>query len=81
MKTTEEKLHFEDLMTRLEKIVARLESSNLPLEDALQAYQEGVALAKDGHERLAQAERKIEELTQTGATRPLDPEAVLREKD
>lgn len=62
---------FEHLVTRLEEIVTRLESDELSLEDALDAYQEGIALAKAGHDRLADAERRIEEVTQQGRLAPL----------
>lgn len=68
---------FEGLMQELEGIVARLESDDLSLEEAIDAYQRGVAIAKEGHDRLAEAERKIEEVTRTGRTRPVDPAAVL----
>ncbi len=71
---------FETLLDRLEKIVQRLESNELTLEEAIQAYQEGVTLAKLGHDRLQDAERRIEEVTRDGKARTVDPQQILREE-
>ncbi len=62
----EEELRFEDLVGRLETIVERMEDEGLPLEEALEAYQQGVQLARLGHQRLDAAERRLEELTARG---------------
>lgn len=71
---------FETLVERLENIVESLESDELTLEEALEAYQKGVALAKEGHTRLADAERKIEELTRAGTVEPLEASEILDEE-
>jgi exodeoxyribonuclease VII small subunit len=68
---------FEALMANLESIVERLESNELSLEEAIDAYQQGVRLAKQGHDRLSEAERRIEEVTRAGDTRPVDADRVL----
>lgn len=68
-----EAMDFDALMTRLEAIVAKLEKDDLPLEKAIEAYEEGVGLARRGQARLDEAERRLEELTQRG-TVPLDVE-------
>jgi len=70
---------FEDLMSQLEATVERLESDELTLEDAIEAYQQGIEFAKSGHERLAEAERRIEEVTQSGKLKLLDANAMLDE--
>lgn len=72
---------FEHLMKNLEGIVDRLESNALSLEEAIDAYQQGVALAKDGHERLARAEQRIEEVTRGGELKPLDKDTILAERE
>ena len=77
----EERPSFEHLMQELEGVVARLESDDLPLESAIDAYQRGVALAKEGHERLAEAERKVEEVTRAGRTRSIDPDTIVESHD
>lgn len=72
-------LKFEDCLTRLEQIVSALEAGNLPLEDSLKVFEEGVALARTCARYLDEAERRIEILTkdQSGATvtRPFTPAA------
>ncbi|MDU8923935.1 exodeoxyribonuclease VII small subunit [Pasteurellaceae bacterium LIM206] len=55
---------FEHTLSQLETIVVRLENGDLPLEEALQAFEEGVKLAKLGQERLRQAEQRIQILLQ-----------------
>ena len=70
---------FDLLLEKLEGIVGRLENADLPLEDAIEAYKEGVSLAKEGHARLQQAERVIEEVTGK-KTRAVDLEQILAEE-
>ncbi|MDQ1341509.1 MAG: exodeoxyribonuclease small subunit [Pseudomonadota bacterium] len=50
---------FEAALKELEGIVQALESGNTPLEDALHAYERGVALLGQCQETLGQAEQKI----------------------
>ena len=63
-------LKFEDCLGRLEQIVAALEGGNLPLEESLKVFEEGVTLARHCARYLAEAERRIEMLAkdETGAT-------------
>ena len=67
-------LTFEACLARLEQIVAALESGNLPLEESLKVFEEGVALARHCGRYLEEAERRIEVLAkdESGAvtTRP-----------
>jgi exodeoxyribonuclease VII small subunit len=61
-------LSFEGALEKLEGIVDRLESGDLPLEDALKAFEEGVALSRRCAGDLDAAERRIEVLVeQNGA--------------
>ncbi len=55
-------LSFEQAMDRLEAIVARLESGDVPLEAAIELFQEGMALSKLCGQKLEQVERRIEML-------------------
>ena len=59
----EPELKFEKALEKLEKIVEDLEAGNIPLEDALKKYEEGVKLSRLCTEKLTQAETKIEQLT------------------
>lgn len=61
----ESELKFEKALERLEKIVEDLESGNIPLEDALKKYEEGVKLSRLCTQKLTQAETKIETLTRS----------------
>jgi len=67
-------LTFEECLARLEEIVADLESGNLPLEESLKVFEEGVALSRHCGRYLEDAERRIEILAkdESGAlgTRP-----------
>jgi exodeoxyribonuclease VII small subunit len=62
-------LKFEDCLARLEQIVAALEAGNLPLEESLKVFEEGVTLARQCSRYLDDAERRIEMLAkdETGA--------------
>lgn len=58
-----EGLSFEVAMERLGTIVEKLESGELPLEESLRCFEEGMALSQRASELLGQAERKVEILT------------------
>ncbi len=53
---------FEEALARLEAIVRELEEDELPLERSLTVFEEGVRLSRLLHERLNEAERKVEVL-------------------
>jgi exodeoxyribonuclease VII small subunit len=63
---------FEELLDALEGVVRDLESSDLPLAQALARFEEGVALSREGSRRLDEAERRIEEILEDGSIAPLD---------
>ena len=69
---TEDAVPFEQLLERLGQVASSLEQSDVPLEKALALYEEGVNLARRAESRLTQAEARIEELTQSGQTIPLE---------
>jgi len=51
---------FEAALARLEEIVHELEEADLPLERSLAVFEEGVRLSRLLHQRLGEAERKVE---------------------
>ncbi len=51
---------FEQALRRLEQIVAELEKGELPLERALELFEEGIKISRLCGEKLADAERKVE---------------------
>jgi exodeoxyribonuclease VII small subunit len=58
---------FEDLLGRLRALVERLEGGNLPLEESLRAFEEGMELCKRGGRILDGAEKKVEMLLGAGS--------------
>jgi exodeoxyribonuclease VII small subunit len=65
---------FESDLKRLEAIVAELEQTDLPLDRALQLFEEGVARLRSASEMLNQAEGRVHQLLeQADGTFRLDP--------
>ncbi len=54
---------FDQGMAELEAIVARLEAGELPLEEALAAFEAGVALVRTLNQRLTDADARVDVLT------------------
>ena len=59
---SEDKMTFEQLLSRLQKMVAQLETEDLGLEESLKLYEEGVRLSLKGQAILEGAEAKVVEL-------------------
>jgi exodeoxyribonuclease VII small subunit len=57
---------FEKSLDELEKIVTKLEAGDLPLEESLKLFEEGVKLSRNCRTRLTNAERRIEMLMSDG---------------
>jgi exodeoxyribonuclease VII small subunit len=57
---------FEEAMERLEEIVRELEDGDLPLEESLKAFEEGMNLIKFCSEKLEEVERKVTKLVKEG---------------
>jgi exodeoxyribonuclease VII small subunit len=56
----------EALLGRLDEVVRELESGELPLEQALARFEEGIKLVRDGEQLLASVEQRIEMLLASG---------------
>jgi exodeoxyribonuclease VII small subunit len=54
---------YESLYARMQAIVARLEAGQLPLDEALALYEEGVTVAAACQRLLDEAELRIQELS------------------
>jgi len=71
-----ESLSFEEAFAQLEASVAALQDGHMPLERALQHYQEGMQLAQHCNELLQQAELSVQQLAAnsdgTLSIQPLD---------
>lgn len=53
---------FEQAIKRLSEIVQALEKGDLPLEDSLRLFEEGVKLSRTSQEKLDSAQKRVEEL-------------------
>ncbi|MEK6772597.1 MAG: exodeoxyribonuclease VII small subunit [Bdellovibrionota bacterium] len=55
-------MDFEKKLKRLEEIVFKMEKGDLPLEDSLKLFEEGVTLSRECHKRLNEAESQVKVL-------------------
>jgi len=60
---------FEQSMKQLEQIVQELESGDLPLEQALKKFEEGMELSRFCSQKLDETERRITQLMQNSSGR------------
>jgi len=51
---------FEEALRELEEIVNRLEQGEIPLEEALQLFEQGVKLSRSCHTKLDEAQKRVE---------------------
>ncbi len=65
---------YEDIVSRLAKVVERLEGGGLSLEESIAAFEEGMQLARAGTAKLEEAERKVEVLLEGDRTKPFEGE-------
>jgi exodeoxyribonuclease VII small subunit len=58
-------MSLEKVLERLAHVVDKLEKGDLPLEQSLTLFEEGVRLTREGQRRLDAAEQRIESLLST----------------
>ncbi len=51
---------FEEALNKLEKIVSKLEKGDIPLEESLKLFEEGVRLSRVCNQKLDEAEKRVE---------------------
>lgn len=69
------KNNFEEQLNELQEIVNKLESGNVPLEDALSEFQAGVKLSRELEKKLNDAEQTVAKLVdKDGNKKTLDPQ-------
>jgi exodeoxyribonuclease VII small subunit len=56
---------FEQAMNRLEEISQNLESGDIPLEESIRLYEEGIKLVEFCQGKLTEAEKKVQKLSRT----------------
>ena len=64
---------FEECLQRLEKIVDQLEKGEIPLEQALKLFEEGIALSNNCRNELEDAEGKVEILLKQNGKLQAEP--------
>ncbi len=65
------KERFEEALTKLEKIVSKMEKGDIPLEESLKLFEEGIRLSRWCNQKLDEAEKRVEILVK-------DKEGVLK---
>ncbi|WP_257348018.1 exodeoxyribonuclease VII small subunit [Pseudalkalibacillus decolorationis] len=69
---------FEESMEELEVIVNKLEEGDVPLEESIRLFQEGMKLSKQCNDKLQKVEKQMDELlNEDGGTEPF----TLQEDD
>lgn len=61
---------FEEAMEKLERIVGRLEDGEVPLEESINLYKEGMELSKWCHDKLKTAEEQLTLIMKDDALKP-----------
>lgn len=61
---TKSKTSFEDAMQQLDELVEHIENGNLPLEDMVKSYRQGMALIQTCKTQLESAKMEIKKLEQ-----------------
>jgi exodeoxyribonuclease VII small subunit len=67
------KMKFEDALAELEKIVRELEDGKVELDGAIEKYERGAALKRHCEAKLAEAQARIEKITQTAGGIAAEP--------
>ncbi len=72
---------FEEQLKTLETVVDRLEKGDLPLEESLALFEQGVALSDACKTQLESAEGRVQVLLQRGNQREREPEDLVLEEE
>ena len=69
--------NFEERLTNLEELNEKMREGDVPLDDAVKIFEEGIKLAKSLEKDLAKIERKIESLVNKPETDDDEPNLEL----
>jgi exodeoxyribonuclease VII small subunit len=69
--------NFEDRLSRLEKLSEKLREGRIPLEEAVQLFEEGMKLAKSLEKDLSRVERRVEILSREPTEEDSEPPLTL----
>ncbi|HSG97917.1 MAG TPA: exodeoxyribonuclease VII small subunit [Woeseiaceae bacterium] len=70
--TDASKINLEKSLAELEKLVDELETGDLPLEQAMKKFEEGIKLTRDCQAALQEAEQKVEILLKSAEGEDLE---------
>ena len=79
--TTDKLPDFEKSLSELESLVTKLEQGDVPLEDALKAFERGVALTRQCQTALRTAQQKVEVLLARNGSEEVVPFADEEDDD
>lgn len=82
MASTKKPQDFEQSLAQLEGIVERMEQADLPIEEALKAFEQGINLTRQCQSILDQAEQKVEKLVEQQGqlvAEPFDEDTAQKE--
>ncbi len=64
---------FDERLNRLEELSEKLKSGNIPLEEAVSQFEEGIKLAKELEKELSKIERRVEILVNEPEKKESEP--------
>ncbi|MDD6656752.1 MAG: exodeoxyribonuclease VII small subunit [Lachnospiraceae bacterium] len=65
---TEKKLNIDEMFQKIEDQIQILEREDVPLEESLTAYEEGMKYIKSCHEAITSVEKKVMLIRENGET-------------
>lgn len=66
-------VNFEQSLEQLELLVRKMESGEMPLEDSLKAFEEGIGLVRQCQKSLTEAEQRVQILMSQNGKSELKP--------
>lgn len=69
-----DKLTYEQAITRLEEIVGQLEGNEVPLEESIALFQEGIELSKYCDDKLKNIQEKVAKIYENGQLKEFQTE-------
>ena len=69
-----ENMTYEKAISRLEEIVSKLEGNEIPLEDSIALFQEGIELSKYCDDKLKNIQEKVSQIYENGQLKDMKTE-------
>jgi exodeoxyribonuclease VII small subunit len=69
----EEEPSFEEALKKLEDIVSNLETGQLPLDESLKKFEEGIKLSRMCNKKLVETQQKVEKLVEKNGNIMTEP--------